>query len=63
MIPDWVLSLQASASCARRLNMSKDFEWDEELAQELAEAAYQLESLLSEQEGIYDECMENTKLN
>jgi hypothetical protein len=63
MIPDWILSLQASATCARRLDMSKKFHWDEDIVNELQIAAYHLELLLSEQEGIYDECMENTKLN
>jgi hypothetical protein len=81
MIPDWILSLQASATCARRLNMSKKFHWDEDTVCELQLAACLLfhwdedtvcelqlaacllETLLSEQEGIYNECMENTKLN
>ena len=63
MIPDWILSLQSSATCARRLDMSKKFKWDEDIANELAMTAYHLETLLSEQEGIYNECMENTKLD
>jgi hypothetical protein len=63
MIPDWILSLQASATCARRLNMSKKFHWDEDTVCELQLAACLLETLLSEQEGIYNECMENTKLD
>ena len=68
MIPDWILSLQASATCARRLEMHRtkalyQFEWDEDIVNELRITANHLETLLSEQEGIYDECMENTKLN
>jgi hypothetical protein len=68
MIPDWILSLQASATFARRLEMHRtktlyQFEWDEDIVNELRITANHLETLLSEQEGIYDECMENTKLN
>ena len=63
MIPDWILSLQASATLARRLEMRRNFVWDEEVVEELQIIADRLETLLSEQEGIYDECMENTKLN
>ena len=68
MIPDWILSLQASATFARRLEMHRtktlyQFEWDEDVVNELRITANHLETLLSEQEGIYDECMENTKLN
>jgi hypothetical protein len=63
MIPDWILSLQASATLARRLEMRREFVWDEDVENELRITANHLETLLSEQEGIYDECMENTKLN
>ena len=63
MIPDWILSLQASATCARRYENRRSFVWDEDVVNELRIIADQLETLLSEQEGIYDECMENTKLN
>ncbi len=68
MIPDWILSLQASATFARRLEMHRtktlyQFEWDEDIVNELRITANHLETLLSEQEGIYDECMENTKLH
>jgi hypothetical protein len=63
MIPDWILSLQASATLARRLEMRRKFVWDEDVENELRITANHLETLLSEQEGIYDECMENTKLN
>jgi hypothetical protein len=68
MIPDWILSLQASATFARRLEMHRtktlyQFEWDEDIVNELRITANHLETLLSEQEGIYDERMENTKLN
>jgi len=68
MIPDWILSLQASATFARRLEMHRtktlyQFEWDEDIVNELRITANHLETLLSEQEGMYDECMENTKLN
>jgi hypothetical protein len=63
MIPDWILSLQASATWARRYENRRNFVWDEEVENELRAIAYKLETLLSEQEGIYDECMENTKLN
>lgn len=63
MIPDWILSLQASATLARRLDMRRKFVWDEDVENELRITANHLETLLSEQEGIYDECLENTKLN
>ena len=63
MIPDWILSLQASATCARRLEMRRKFVWDEDVVNELRITANHLETLLSEQEGRYDECLENTKLN
>jgi len=63
MIPDWILSLQASATWARRYENRRNFMWDEDVENELRTIAHQLETLLSEQEGIYDECMENTKLN
>jgi hypothetical protein len=63
MIPDWILSLQASATWARRYENRRNFVWDEDVENELRTIAHQLETLLSEQEGIYDECMENTKLN
>ena len=63
MIPDWILSLQASATCARRLEMRRSFVWDEDVVNELRITANHLETLLAEQEGRYDECMENTKLN
>lgn len=63
MIPDWILSLQASATWARRYENRRNFVWDEDVENELRTIADQLETLLSEQEGIYDECMENTKLN
>ena len=68
MIPDWILSLQARATFARRLEMHRtktlyQFEWDEDIVNELRITANHLETLLSEQEGIYDECMENTKLH
>ena len=68
MIPDWILSLQASATFARRLEMHRtktlyQFEWDEDIVNELRITANHLETLLAEQEGIYDECMENTKLH
>ena len=68
MIPDWILSLQASATFARRLEMHRtktlyQFEWDEDVVEELQIIADRLETLLSEQEERYDECMENTKLN
>jgi hypothetical protein len=68
MIPDWILSLQASATFARRLEMHRtktlyQFEWDEDIVNELRITANHLETLLSEQEGIYDDRMENTKLN
>ena len=63
MIPDWILSLQASATFARRLEMRRKFVWDEDVVNELRITANHLETLLSEQEGIYDECMENTKLH
>jgi hypothetical protein len=63
MIPDWILSLQASATCARRYENRRSFVWDEDVVNELRITANHLETLLSEQEGIYDECMENTKLN
>lgn len=68
MIPDWILSLQASATFARRLEMHRtktlyQFEWDEDIVNELRITANHLETLLSEQEGMYDECMENTKLH
>jgi len=63
MIPDWILSLQASATWARRYENRRNFVWDEEVENELRAIAYKLETLLSEQEGIYDECMENTKLH
>ena len=39
------------------------FVWDEDVVNELRITADHLETLLSEQEGRYDECMENTKLN
>jgi len=61
MIPDWILSLQASATWARRYENRRNFVWDEDVENELRTIAHQLETLLSEQEGIYDECMENTK--
>ena len=63
MIPDWILSLQASATCARRYENRRSFVWDEDVVNELRITANHLETLLSEQEGIYDERMENTKLN
>jgi hypothetical protein len=63
MIPDWILSLQSSATWARRYENRRNFVWDEEVVEELQIIADRLETLLSEQEGIYDECMENTKLN
>ena len=63
MIPDWILSLQASATWARRYENRRNFVWDEDVENELRITANHLETLLSEQEGIYDECMENTKLN
>ena len=68
MIPDWILSLQASATFARRLEMHRtktlyQFEWDEDIVNELRITANHLETLLSEQEGRYDECMEYIKLN
>jgi hypothetical protein len=63
MIPDWILSLQASATWARRYENRRNFVWDEEVENELRAIAYKLETLLSEQEGIYDECMENTKFH
>jgi hypothetical protein len=68
MIPDWILSLQASATFARRLEMHRtktlyQFEWDEDIVNELRITANHLETLLSEQEGMYDDRMENTKLN
>jgi hypothetical protein len=63
MIPDWILSLQASATLARRLEMRRKFVWDEDVENELRITANHLETLLFEQEGIYDECLENTKLN
>ena len=68
MIPDWILSLQASATFARRLEMHRtktlyQFDWDEDIVNELRITANHLETLLSEQEGMYDDRMENTKLN
>ena len=63
MIPDWILSLQASATCARRYENRRSFVWDEDVVNELQIIAEKLETLLSEQEGIYDDRMENTKLN
>jgi hypothetical protein len=63
MIPDWILSLQSSATWARRYENRASFEWDEDVVKELQIIADRLETLLSEQEERYDECMANTKLN
>tara|TARA_Y100000385_G_C13074252_1_gene630612 strand:+ start:1302 stop:1499 length:198 start_codon:yes stop_codon:yes gene_type:complete len=58
MIPDWILSLQSSATWARRYENRASFEWDEDVVEELKIIASQLEALLSEQEERYDGCME-----
>ena len=63
MIPDWILSLQASATCARRYENRRSFVWDEDVVNELRITANHLETLLSEQKERYDEYMANTKLN
>ena len=63
MIPDWILSLQASATFARRYENRRSFVWDEDVVNELQIIADKLETLLAEQEGRYDECMEYIKLN
>lgn len=63
MIPDWILSLQSSATWARRYENRASFEWDEDAVEELKIIAAKLEALLSEQEERYDECMANIKRN
>ena len=63
MIPDWILSLQSSATWARRYENRRSFQWDKDVVEELQIIADRLETLLSEQEERYDECMANTKLN
>ena len=63
MIPDWILSLQSSATWARRYENRRSFEWDEDAVEELKIIAAKLEAILSEQEERYDECMAKTKLN
>jgi hypothetical protein len=52
MIPDWILSLQSSATCARRLEMFKSFEWDEDDTNQLAELAAKIEKILAESEQL-----------
>lgn len=63
MIPDWILSLQSSATWARRYENRANFEWDQDAVEELQIIAARIETLLSEHEERYDECMENIKHN
>ena len=35
MIPDWILSLQSSATWARRYENRRSFQWDEDVVEEL----------------------------
>jgi len=58
MIPDWILSLQSSATWARRYENQASFQWDEDVVEELQIIADRLE-----QKERYDEYMANTKLN
>jgi|TARA_R110000823_G_C15550723_1_gene459288 hypothetical protein len=52
MVPDWILSLQSSATCARRLEMFKSFHWDEDDTNQLAELAAKIEGILAECEQL-----------
>tara|TARA_R110002167_G_scaffold365182_1_gene589068 strand:+ start:341 stop:523 length:183 start_codon:yes stop_codon:yes gene_type:complete len=52
MIPDWILSLQSSAACARRLEMFKSFEWGKDDTKQLAELAAKLEEILAGSEQL-----------
>ena len=63
MIPDWILSLQSSATWARRYENRASFEWDQDAVKELQIIAERLETLLAEQEEKYDVCMANIERN
>jgi len=61
MIPDWILSLQSSATWARRYENRASFEWDQDVVKELQIIAERLETLLSDQEEKYEVCIKYIK--
>ena len=62
--PDWVLSLQASASTAYRLSISKDFTWqDTRELQDLAEAVEQEISIREHQSKHHQDFIKKIRSN
>ena len=61
MIPDWILSLQSSATWARRYENRASFEWDQDVVKELQIIEELLETLLSDQEEKYEVCIKYIK--